>query len=117
VIQSLILQILSGILGLWLAARFVSGVEFTGSLQTLLAAGLILGLINLFIKPVIKLVSLPIRLLTFGLFGIIINMAMLWILDIVFPELIISGITPLFWATIIIWAISLIFSVTGKGKI
>lgn len=101
----LILTIISGTLGLWLADYFIAGVEFTGSWETLLLAGLILGLINFFIKPILKLITLPIRLLTLGLFGLIINIVLVWIIDIIFAELVIKGIVPLLWTTLIIWGL------------
>lgn len=114
-LQSLISQIISGILGLWLATQFVPEVEFRGPIQTLLLAGLIFGLINFFIKPIIKLITLPLSLLTFGLFGILINMGIVWVVDILFPELIIVGILPLFWTTLIVWLLSLVFSLFSGG--
>lgn len=115
-LRSLVLQIFSGILGLWLASRFVSGVELMDSIQTLLLAGFILGLINFFIKPIVKLITFPLRLLTFGLFSIVISMGMIWIVDILFPELIIVGLLPLFWTTLIVWLLSLIFSFLGSPR-
>lgn len=117
VLQSLILQIVSGILGLWLAIQLVPGVAFADSTRTLVFAGIILGLVNFFIKPVVKLITLPLRIITLGLFGIIVNMAMIWIVDIFFPELIIEGIIALFWTSIVLWLVSTIFSLLGKGKI
>jgi len=117
VVQSLFLQILAGILGLYLATKFVSGVEFIGPIQSLLLAGLILGLVNFLVKPIVKFITWPLRVLTFGLFTIIINMGMIWIVDILFPELIIPGIIPLFWTTVIVWALNLILSLFGKGAI
>jgi len=114
----LILQIIAGITGFWLAAKFVSGVEFSGSLQTLALAGIILGLINFFIKPVLKLITLPLRILTFGLFTFVINMVIVWVVaDILFPaELEIQGIIPLFWTTIIILAVSLLLGFLKPRK-
>jgi len=50
--QSILVKIISGIIGLWLAAQFVPGVEFTGPWQILILAGAMLGLINFFIKPI-----------------------------------------------------------------
>ncbi len=104
----LILQVIVGILGLWLAIRFVPGVEFTGTIQTLVLTGAVLGLINFFLKPVLKLITLPLRLLTFGLFGLVINMGIIWLMDVFFLELIISGIISLFCTTIIIWGLGII---------
>jgi len=104
----LIFQIIAGILGLWLSVRFVPGVEFTGSWQTLLLAGVIFGLINFFIKPILKIITLPLRILTFGLIGLVINILIVWLVaDVLFPgELEINGILPLFWTTVIIFVVS-----------
>ena len=118
----LILQIIAGILGIFLATKFVPGVslevipgqsslfgiEFTASWQILLLIGSALGLINFFIKPVLKMITLPLRILTFGLFSLVINMVMVWTVDILFPELVIQGIVPLFWLSIIILGVSLL---------
>lgn len=119
--NSLILQIIAGILGIFLATKFVPGVslevvpgqsslfgiEFTASWQILLLVGSALGLINFFLKPILKMITLPLRILTFGLFSLVINMLMVWTVDVLFPELVIPGIIPLFWTTVIIWGVSL----------
>ena len=102
----LIFQAIAATAGLWLAVRFVPGVEFVGEIKYLILAGVVLGIINFFIKPILNLVTLPLRIITFGLFSLIINMALIWIIDVVFPELIIQGIIPLFWTTLIVWVVS-----------
>lgn len=109
--RELILQIISGILGLWLAIQFVSEVEFVGDIKYLFLAGLILGLLNFFLKPILNFVTLPLRLLTFGLFSLIINMLIIWAVDLIFFELTIPLIMPLFWATLIIWGLGFIISI------
>ncbi|MFH1656381.1 MAG: phage holin family protein [Candidatus Nealsonbacteria bacterium] len=110
-ISKLFFHIISGILGIFLASRFVPGIEFSGSTQILLIAGTILGLVNFFIKPILKIISLPLRILTLGLFSLVINMVLVWlVVDILFPnDLEIIGLIPLFWTTIIIWALNMIF--------
>jgi len=115
-IDRLILHVIAGIASLWLATKFVSGVDFTGTIQTLLLAGTILGLINFFLKPLLRLVTLPLRILTLGLFSIVINMLIVWLVaDVLFPgELEIQGIVPLFWTTVIVWATSLFLGVYRK---
>ncbi|MBI2625033.1 MAG: phage holin family protein [Candidatus Nealsonbacteria bacterium] len=117
ILHTLVLQIISGVVGIWISQRYVEGVEFTGTFQQLIAAGAMLGIVNTFIKPAIKMVTFPLRLITLGLFTIVVNMAMVWIVDVFFKDLIISGIIPLFWATIIIWALSVVISIFGKGKV
>ena len=109
-LRKLIFQIIVGILGIWLATQLISGIAFTGSLKILCYAGLILGLINFFIKPILNLITLPLRVITFGLFSLVINMGIVWVIEILFPQLEISGIYPLFWTAIIVWALSLIAS-------
>lgn len=104
----LVLQIVAGILGIWLAVLFIPEVEFIGPWQTLFLAGAILGLINFFIKPILKAITLPLRILTFGLFGLVLNMGIIWLIDVIFPELIIPGLVPLFWTSLIVWVISFI---------
>lgn len=104
----LFLQIVAGILGIFLAQRYLPGVEFIGSWQALVLAGAILGLINFFIKPILKAITLPLRILTFGLFSLAINMGVVWLIDLIFPELVIRGIIPLFWTSLIVWGIGFI---------
>ncbi|OIP75656.1 hypothetical protein CO121_00865 [bacterium (Candidatus Gribaldobacteria) CG_4_9_14_3_um_filter_36_15] len=112
-------QIILGILGLYLAILLVPGVTISGGqeltqpgIKTLFLAGVVLGLINFFIKPIIKIITFPLRLLTLGLFGLIINMAMVWIVDVLFPELIIANLSALFWTSLIVWLLSW----TGPGR-
>lgn len=102
------LQIVAGILGIFLAQKYVPGVVFSGNWQTLALAGLVLGILNFFIKPILKVITLPLKILTFGLFGLVINMLMVWIVDIIFPELVIPGLITLFWTSLIIWGLAFI---------
>lgn len=120
----LIPQIIIGILGLWLAQRFVPGVYFRGPLflipgpgielgeilGTLFFIGAVWGLLNFFVKPILKKIVLPLRIITFNLFSLVIAMGLVWAVDIFSPELIIQGLQPLFWTTIILWGLSLILS-------
>ena len=112
----LILQVAAGVASLWLATKIVPGVEFVGDVQYLIFVGFILGLINFFIKPVLKLLTLPLRILTLGLFGIIINMALIWIVDVLFIELVIPGIISLFWTTMLVWIVTTILNFYSPKK-
>ncbi|HEU0081122.1 MAG TPA: phage holin family protein [Candidatus Paceibacterota bacterium] len=55
----------------------ISGISVAGWYPALVAAA-VFGLLNLVIKPVIKLITLPINILTLGLFGLVVNGALLW---------------------------------------
>lgn len=116
-IGKFLFHIISGVLGLFLAAQFVPRVEFMGTYKMLLIIGGILGLVNFFIKPILKAVSLPLRILTFGLFSLVINMGMVWLIEILFPkDLEITGLLPLFWTTLIIWVLNFFFGLYAPRK-
>ena len=72
-------------LALWLVTLIVPGMSFVGgetSLQKagiIFVVGIIFGLVNAFIKPIVTLLSLPLYVLTLGLFHVVVNAFMLWI--------------------------------------
>lgn len=72
-------------LALWLVTRAVSGISFVGGETTVQRVGIvfvvavIFGLVNAVIKPVVSLLSLPLTIITLGLFHIVVNAWMLWI--------------------------------------
>lgn len=115
-ISKLIIQILSNAVAIYIAAKIVPGFTLSeeNGFVSLITAGFILGLINFFIKPILKLVSFPLILFTFGLFTIIINIAMLLLLDYFIPELTISGIAAAFWAMIVISAVNFFIGAFSK---
>lgn len=112
----LLLQIISGIIGLYLASKFIAGFSFTGDIIQLLVAGVILGAVNFFVKPILKIILLPLRLFTLGLFTFVINIAILWGVDRYLETLTIQGITPLLWGTILISILSIILGRFLKPK-
>lgn len=112
--------ILAACFGLAVAVALVHGVKVEGNatqvIKIILLAGIVLGLFNFFLKPLIKLITFPLRLITFGLFGLVINMAIIWLVDVVFtPELTIKGLWPLFWTALLVWGANLIFARKSFG--
>jgi putative membrane protein len=111
-----------GIIGIYLAILFIPGVDITSGeftregIKILILVGSVFGLINFFIKPVISFITLPLRIITLGLFGILINIAMIWIVDIIFTELVISGFSALFWTSILIWFLGFIIPANSSRK-
>ncbi|MBI3769533.1 MAG: phage holin family protein [Deltaproteobacteria bacterium] len=71
-----LVRLLINALGLWVAQAIVPGVEITG-VGTLLAAALLLGIANAVVRPLIVLLTLPITVLSLGLFLLVVNAAML----------------------------------------
>ncbi len=120
----MLLQIASGIFGLWLAQRYIPGVGFTGPffvfpkqaalfgqfLNSLVFVGGLLGLLNYFVKPILNKITFPLRIITFNLFSLVVAMFLVWIVDIFSQQLIIQGLKPLFFSTLIVWGLNLILS-------
>ena len=72
-------------LALWIVTLLVSGIHFVGGDTTLQRVGVIFvvavifGVVNAFIKPIVQILSIPLYILTLGLFHVVINAFMLWI--------------------------------------
>jgi putative membrane protein len=77
--MTLLFRLLINAAALWIAARYVDGIDYTGTLPGLLVVALVFGVVNTIIKPVLKLLALPVRILTLGLFTLVINAGMLWL--------------------------------------
>ena len=109
--RKLLYCIIVGFLGFYLATILIPGVsvegDFANTIKVLFFAGIVLGLVNFFIKPLLKIITIPLRVITFGLFGLVINTAIIWFIDILFPELIITGLLGLFYTGLLIWFLSL----------
>lgn len=89
---------------------YISGDLIWEKLKIAFLAGLILGLLNLLVKPIIKILSLPINILTLGLFNIVINAGILWIVDLIIGGLRVAGFWGYVWGSLIISIISIIAS-------
>ena len=85
--QKLVLQVLVTAAALWVAVELIDGIEFLGEWWELLIVALALGLINTFVRPVLRVLTLPITLATLGLFLIVINGLMLLLAGIVADDL------------------------------
>lgn len=109
-----ILHILANAIGILIAERFVSGVSFEGNTLTLFIAGAILGFINYFIKPILKIISFPLIIISAGSFGFVLSAVILWFTARITPGFAISGMIPLFWITVIVSVINMLVSTAAK---
>ncbi len=105
-LAKLIIYTIGSGLALYIAARFMPGVEYSGAWSVLTFAGFCIALLNLAIAPILKILSLPLRILTLNLFSLVIDMSMIWLADILVLELHIQGIWPLMATTLIIMIIN-----------
>ncbi len=74
------------IIGLWFASQIIPTIVVIGNWQTFVISGLVLGLLMLFVKPILKILFIPINFITFGLLSWLINVAIVYILTIIMPQ-------------------------------
>jgi putative membrane protein len=116
-----IMRIMINALAIAAAIKLVSGIEFTGEWWKIIIIGLIFGIVNTLIKPIVTLFSLPLIILTLGIFTLVVNALML-LLTAYFSEpfglgLQISGFWPAFWGSIIVSIVSLLLSwISGVNR-
>jgi len=104
-------------LGLWLASMIVSGVTFA-SPGVLIAAALLLGFINAFVRPILVFLTLPITLVTFGLFLLVLNGLMIELVAHLLPGFTVAGLWPAILTSLVIsltsWATSKYVNAQGR---
>jgi putative membrane protein len=113
--MKLILRWLISASALMLIAMYVPGIKIAGFYSALIAA-LIFGLINALIRPIALLLTLPINLLTLGLFTLVINAGMFWFASTIVKGFYVSGFWPAFWGALIMWLVAWLTNMLLKNK-
>ncbi|HKE93803.1 MAG TPA: phage holin family protein [Povalibacter sp.] len=107
-------------LGLWLATKVLAGLEFDTA-GTLLAAALLLGIVNAIVRPIAVVLTLPLTLVTLGLFLVVINAAMLGLVAALLSGFAISGFWTAIGASLIVsltsWVASGLIGNSGKIEV
>ena len=88
-----------------LAAWIFSGISVGGSAGTLVIAALVYGILATFVKPVLKLLTFPLMLLTLGVAWFFVAMFILWLTDAIVGGFRIDGFWTLVGGTIVVWAV------------
>jgi putative membrane protein len=95
--------------GLWLAAQIVPGVRIQ-SPESLIAAALLLGIINAFVRPILVILTFPITLLTLGLFLLVINGLMIELVSYFLKGFVVDGLWPAILCSIVVTLTSWVMS-------
>jgi len=105
-------------IGLWLASKIVSGIGFDSN-GTLIAAALLLGIVNAFVRPIVVILTLPITLLTLGIFLLVINALMIELVAYFLPGFVVAGFWSAIFAAIIVSLTSWVMSgwIGPRGRI
>lgn len=112
-----LLRALISALALWVASRLLPGLHFTTAGQLVLAA-VLLGLVNAIVRPIAFVLTLPITVVTLGLFLLVLNAAMIGLVALIVPGFTISG----FWTAVagalivslVSWAASTVIGNSGR---
>jgi putative membrane protein len=91
----IVVRVLVNAIALIAAVKLVPNVAFNGDWWQLVILAIVFGLVNAYIRPIVKLLSLPLNLLTFGLIGLVVNTAMVllaaWLSDRLKVDLVLAG--------------------------
>jgi putative membrane protein len=108
------------VVALWVCDKLIDGIVFTGNFGTLVLAGLVFALVNMLLKPVVKLLAIPLILITLGIALFFINILMLYITDWIVSGFDITHFGAAVWATIVIWGVNwilqIVFDVDDRSK-
>ena len=103
--MTLFLRWLINAVALLAATQFISGFAVDSFYAALIAA-LILGLLNALVRPVLLLLTLPLTIVTLGLFSFVINGLMVWFMSSFVKGVEVAGFLPALMASLFLWAVS-----------
>jgi putative membrane protein len=101
----LILALALNAAGLWLANDLFDGVELHGTKAYVIAA-IVLAVVNAVLKPILKLLTFPLVLLTLGLFVLVINVFMVWITAKITPDFAVHGAGAYIGTVVVLWLVN-----------
>jgi putative membrane protein len=96
------------VVAVFLAAQLLPGQIIYYSFTGLAIFALVLGLLNAFVAPIIKLLTFPLTLLTLGLFSLVVNALMFWLAASLSGSVAVSGFVSAFIAALIVSAVNLV---------
>jgi putative membrane protein len=119
--QHMLLRLTINALSLAAAIRLINGITFAGEWWKVLIIAAIFGLVNALIKPVVQLFTVPLIIVTLGLFTLVINATMLAVTAALSGPLRlglqIDGFWPAFWGALVISIVSMLLSwITGMNR-
>lgn len=91
---------------IWIASVVIDGVDYSEDYWILVVTGLVFSLVNLLVKPIVKLLALPLVILTLGIVLFFINLLMLYVTDWIVPGFTIDSFMAAIWATVVITGVN-----------
>jgi len=110
----LLIRLVVNALALICVAYVVPGIHVSG-LGGALVAALILGIVNAILRPILIVLSLPLEVLTLGLFTLVINALLFWLVGVLNVGLRVDGFWPAFWGAIVLAIVSWLIALFTGG--
>ncbi len=108
--MKIIVRILLGALALLVAAYFIPGIEIV-SLYSAIIAAIILGVLNAIVRPILIILTLPITIVTLGLFMFVINASLFWFVASFIDGFSVNGFLPALLGSLVV---SIVTSIASK---
>jgi putative membrane protein len=121
----IVIRVVLNAVAVWIATLIVPGVDVTTDstgkkILTLVVVGAILGLINATIKPIVQLLSLPLTVLTLGVFALVVNGLLFWLVSAISSGLgapfHVDGFWAGFWGALVVSVVSFLLSIVVKDR-
>ncbi len=108
-----VLRFLGTVAAVYLTVNFVPGISVSGGWTTILVVALVWSVITMVIRPVLSILTLPLTIITFGLFSFVLNALLFWAMTIVVPGFVIAGFVSALLGAVVLsllsWLIQKIF--------
>ena len=109
-----LIRLLVNAAALWVATQVVPGVSYAGGPVPMLGVALVFGVLNASLRPVAKILTFPLIIVTLGIFSLVINGLMLWLTSSLSSALglgfHVSGFAAAFWGGVVVSLVSLVLS-------
>jgi putative membrane protein len=109
-----LIRVVINAVALIIVAYFMPGVHVTG-IEGALVAALVLGIVNAILRPILIILTLPIQIITLGLFTLVINGALFYWVGHWNIGLTVDGFWPAFWGAIVLSIVSFVLSSLLRG--
>jgi putative membrane protein len=114
-----VMRLLRRLLYMWIfnvvalvaTTQLVAGIDFDEDFGTLILTALVFAAVNLLLKPAVRLLALPVVMVTLGIALFFVNILMLYITDWIVAGFTIDSLGAAFWATIVIWGVNWVLQI------
>jgi putative membrane protein len=104
--MSMILKFLGTAAAVFLTVELLPGVSVTGGWVTILLLALVWSVITMVIRPVLQILTLPITIITFGIFSFILNALLFWAMTLIVPGFVVDGLLSALLGAIVLSVLS-----------